>query len=242
MRLQWLVLVVVLAAMAADHFVVWRSFLKQVRVDAAKARRTLWWRFAMLMWGSSALVLWLWIASGVSMSSVGFALPDGWRLWGPLALGGAFVLLQANGAIRIARLPASGEKLRGQLGGAEPMMPRSAAELPAFFGVSLTAGFCEELLFRGFLIWVLQPWLGLWIAAALALALFALGHAYQGLEGVIRSGAVGLVFTAIVLVTHSLWPAIVLHAAVDAMGGVIAWLILRNPVPSSPAVDALTQR
>jgi len=240
MRLQWLVLVVVLAMMAADHFVVWRAFTKQRSVDATKARHALWLRGAMLMWGASALVLWFWIANGVPLSSVGFAPPDGWRLWLPLALGTAFVLLQANGAIKVARLAAPRAKLRAQLGGAEPIMPRTASELPAFFGVSLTAGFCEELLFRGFLIWAFQPLVGLWIAAALALVLFALGHAYQGLDGIVRTGLIGLVFTAIVLATRSLWAAIVLHAAIDALGGVIGWLILRDPVPPSPAVEAST--
>jgi len=41
-----------------------------------------------------------------------------------------------------------------------------------------------------------------------------------------------------VLLTRSLWPAIVLHAAVDAMGGVIAWLVLRDAAPKAAAVAA----
>ena len=36
--------------------------------------------------------------------------------------------------------------------------------------------------------------------------------------------------------TRSLWPAIALHAAVDAMGGVLGWLILREP-PAAPAIE-----
>jgi membrane protease YdiL (CAAX protease family) len=239
MRFQWLVLVVVLAMMAADHLVVWRAFMKQRSVDAAKARHTLWLRGALLMWGASALVLWFWIANDVPLSSVGFTPPDGWRLWVPLVLGGAFILLQASGAVKVARLGAASATLRARLGGAEPIMPRTVSELPAFFGVSLTAGFCEELLFRGFLIWVLQPLVGLWIAAALAAVLFALGHAYQGLDGIVRTGLMGVVFTAIVLVTRSLWPAIVLHVAIDALGGVLCWLILREP-PAAQGVEALT--
>lgn len=238
MQFQWLVLAVFLGAMAVDHLVIWRSFTRHVDVDAAKARHTLWLRWAVMMWSCSALVLWLWVANGVALSSVGFAAPDGWRLWGVLVLGGAVVLLQASGALKIARLATPGPKLRAQLGSVAAIMPRTSAELAAFFLMSLTAGFCEELLFRGFLVWLLQPLVGLWIAAALALVLFALGHAYQGREGVIRTGAIGLVFTAIVLATRSLWPAIVLHAAIDAMGGVMGWLILRDRVPPAPAAEA----
>ena len=238
MMLQWLVLGLVLLMIAADHFIVWQAFIRQSQVDATKARHTLWLRGALLMWAASTLVLWLWIATGVPMSSVGFSLPDRWRLWLPLAATVAFTALQTSSAIKLARLPAPSEKLRAQLGGVAAISPRTAFELPAFLGVSLTAGFCEELLFRGFLIWVLQPLVGLWLAAALSALLFGAAHAYQGLAGVIRTGLFGLVFTAIVLLTGSLWPAIVLHAVVDAMGGVLAWLILRDPVPTLPDAEA----
>jgi membrane protease YdiL (CAAX protease family) len=238
MLLQWLVLGLVLLMIAADHFVVWQAFIRQSRVDATKARHTLWLRGALLMWVASALVLWLWITTGVPMSSVGFSFPDGWSLWAPLAATIAFAALQTYSAIRLARLPAPSEKLRAQLGGVAAISPRTASELLAFFGVSLTAGFCEELLFRGFLIWMLQPLVGLWLAALLSALLFGAAHAYQGLAGVIRTGLFGLFFTAIVLLTRSLWPAIVLHAVVDAMGGVLAWLVLRDPVPTSPSAEA----
>jgi len=241
MHLQWVVLGLVLMLIASDHFVLWRAFIKESRVDATKARHTLWLRGALLMWAASGLVLWLWITTGVPVSSVGFALPQGWRLWAPLAFGGAFIALQANSAIKLTRLAAPSEKLRAQLSSVAPISPRTASELPAFIGVSLTAGFCEEVLFRGFLIWVLQPVVGLWIAVALAALLFGAAHAYQGVAGVIRTGLFGLFFTAIVLLTRSLWPAIVLHASVDAMGGVIAWLVLRDPAPNSAAVAVSSQ-
>ncbi|MCI0376926.1 MAG: CPBP family intramembrane metalloprotease [Gemmataceae bacterium] len=45
-----------------------------------------------------------------------------------------------------------------------------------FGGVSLTAGFCEEFLFRGYFIWVFAPWLGWWGAAALSVLIFAILH------------------------------------------------------------------
>ena len=238
MLLQWLVLGLVLLMIAADHFIVWQAFIRQSQVNPTKARHKLWLRGALLMWAASTLALWLWLATGVPMASVGFSLPEGWRLWVPLAATIAFAALQTSGAVKVARLSAPNERLRAQLGGVAAISPRTRSELPAFFAVSLTAGFCEELLFRGFLIWVLQPLVGLWLAAVLSALLFGAAHTYQGLAGVIRTGLFGLVFTAIVLLTRSLWPAIVLHAVVDAMGGVLAWLVLRDPVPTSPVAEA----
>jgi membrane protease YdiL (CAAX protease family) len=94
--------------------------------------------------------------------------------------------------------------------------------------VSLTAGFCEEFLFRGYLIWVFSPWLGWWGAAALSLTFFATGHAYQGWNGVLRTGIVGGLFTLVVAISGSLWPAIALHALHDLGGGIMAgWCCAR---------------
>jgi len=94
--------------------------------------------------------------------------------------------------------------------------------------VSLTAGFCEEFLFRGYLIWAFEPLLGWWGAAALSLSLFSAAHVDQGKAGAIKSGLVGGFFTLLVAFSGSLVPAMVLHALVDIISGVIAWLVLRN--------------
>ena len=126
---------------AADHFIVWRAFTRQSKVDATHARHMLWLRGG-LMWAASTLVMWSWTATGVPMASVGFSLPEGWRLWVPLAATIAFASLQTSSAIKVARLPAPSEKLRAQLGSVAAICPRAVSELPAFFGVSLTAGFC----------------------------------------------------------------------------------------------------
>jgi len=73
-------------------------------------------------------------------------------------------------------------------------------------------------------------------AADLSLSVFAAAHAYQGKAGIVRSGFVGGVLTLLVALSGSLIPAIVLHAFVDIMSGVIAWLVLRE----ESAGDALS--
>ena len=40
-----------------------------------------------------------------------------------------------------------------------------------------TAGICEELLFRGYLVWVLKAWIGLGAAAGVIMVIFGLAHA-----------------------------------------------------------------
>lgn len=72
------------------------------------------------------------------------------------------------------------------------------------------------------------PWLGWWGAAALPLSFFAVGHLYQEWNGVLRTGIVGALFTLVVAIFDSLWPAIALHALIDLDNGLMAWLALRD--------------
>ena len=117
-----------------------------------------------------------------------------------------------------------------------------AQDLPVSALASLSAGFCEELLCRGFVIWLFQPLVGWWIAAILSLALFTLAHIYQGRDGMIKVAALGGLMTLIVALCHCLWPAIVLHAAIDLMGGWIGWQIFRKREAMPPALEPLNPR
>jgi membrane protease YdiL (CAAX protease family) len=108
------------------------------------------------------------------------------------------------------------------------MMPHTLREMYGWSVVSLTAGFCEEFLFRGYFIWGFAPWLGWWGAAALSLLIFAGWHAYQGWNGVLRTGIFGAIYTLTVAAFDSLWPAIAVHALTDIGSGAMAWLALRE--------------
>jgi membrane protease YdiL (CAAX protease family) len=172
----------------------------------------------------------LWMASDRSWTSFGLSVPDGWRLWASIAL---FVLLAAYYAwsvATVARRSDARAALRQQLGSLTAVIPHTRAELRWFGGVSLTAGFCEEFLYRGYFIWVFAPWLGWWGAAALSLPFFAIPHlfVYRRWDGVLRTGIAGAIFTAVVAISGSLWPAIALHALVDFGAGAMAWLALRD--------------
>ena len=69
---------------------------------------------------------------------------------------------------------------------------------------------------------------------ALGLLIFAGWHAYQGWNGVLRTGITGAIFTLVVAAFDSLWPAIALHALVDVANGMMAWLALREPSTENP--------
>jgi membrane protease YdiL (CAAX protease family) len=117
---------------------------------------------------------------------------------------------------------ASPERLRRLREPAGLLAPRSPAEAAAFVGVCLTAGICEELLYRGWLVNYLWGATGsIWMAGATAGAIFGLGHAYQGIKGVLRTTFIGCMFVVIYVGLGSLIPGQVLHVAVDLIAGMV---------------------
>jgi membrane protease YdiL (CAAX protease family) len=57
---------------------------------------------------------------------------------------------------------------------------------------------------------------------------FGLAHAYQGAAGIVKTTVVGLVMAGLYAYSGSLWPGIVLHAALDLQGGAVAYQVLSS--------------
>jgi membrane protease YdiL (CAAX protease family) len=109
------------------------------------------------------------------------------------------------------------------------MLPRTRREMTAFSGVSLMAGFAEEYLLRGFCLGVLALWTGsMWLAAAVTTLSFGLAHLYQGPRGAARATVLGAVLAIPVVVTGSLAPSMIAHAATDLVSGRWTLPILRR--------------
>lgn len=122
-------------------------------------------------------------------------------------------------ARRWARLESEPDRTR-QL--ALALFPRTPPERLAYLTLALTAGFCEETIYRGFVFFHLRGVLDLVSALLLAALLFGLAHVYQGARGVLQTSALGALFTLPVIATGSLLPGMVAHFAVDAAAGLAA--------------------
>jgi uncharacterized protein len=226
--LDWYYMGLIAFGLIVDHFVIWPGFIRRYQRDPSSARLWWWTVGISLLWILTLAGLALWVSHDRTWVTLGFTVPQGWPLWGSVILVAGFVLLQAQGVVALIRDPSQKPILRTKLEKLKPILPHSVPELPLFFVVSLTAGFCEEFIFRGYLIWAFAPLLGWWGAAAVSTAIFAAVHAYQGRAGVMQAGILGAVFALLVALCDSLLPAIVMHALIDACGGVIAWLVFRE--------------
>jgi uncharacterized protein len=110
------------------------------------------------------------------------------------------------------------------------LIPRSGSERIAFVGLSLSAGIAEELVFRSFLIAALLQASGsMTVAVVVSIAVFAASHAYQGWTGALRVAVLGLILTAPFLLTGSVYPSIIAHAALDILAGLVLADWLRPP-------------
>jgi membrane protease YdiL (CAAX protease family) len=223
-----------------DYLVSWPASRRQPQADPAWARMRIWRVAIGSGWALVAVGAALWVWNDRSWRSFGFSVPDGWRLWTSIALFLLLAAYYAYAAATVARSPEQRANVRQQITpGIAAVLPHTRTEMYWFGGVSLTAGFCEEFLFRGYFIWALAPWLGWWGAAALSLLIFASGHAYQGWNGALRTGIVGAIFTLVVAIFGSLWPAIALHALIDLSNGMFAWLALREGQATGDVMEVI---
>ncbi|SOC50677.1 CAAX protease self-immunity [Blastococcus aggregatus] len=210
----------------AGH-VLHRRFEGRLRTDP-DARRSFYGRLLVLEWGLALLALVVWLsAPGVDAAAVGLAWP---RTPGPLVLVlVVLVLVFVLASTRALRGGALNEvpppARAGEGRHAEPpghatlaLLPRTAAERRLFTVVGLTAGICEEWLYRGFFLAVVAAVAGglpSWALVVVAAVAFGLAHAYQGRAGIVLTGVLGGVMAALYLDTGSLLLPVLLHAAID---------------------------
>lgn len=185
----------------------------------------------LVQWLATALLAALWWLTERQAAALGLVFEGGskaWLAWALVTVPVAFTAMQALWVGRRAELRRS---VREQLESVRPMMPHNRRELSWFFAVSVTAGICEEVLYRGFLLWWLAtPMdLGLVWAAILSTIAFGLAHAYQGVAGMVKTGALGGVMVGLRILAGSIWPVVVLHALLDILGGIMAHAVLTAP-------------
>jgi membrane protease YdiL (CAAX protease family) len=123
-----------------------------------------------------------------------------WIVWTAVAIGMNFVL-------RPSHTPSLGF-----------LNPRGLVEVTLWVIMSMTAGFCEELVYRGYL---QKQFLALTKSAALAVLaqaiLFGVGHWYQGTRQVITITVLGALFGILAHWRKSLRPGMISHAWSDVL-------------------------
>jgi len=104
------------------------------------------------------------------------------------------------------------------------LIPQTPLQLAVFLVMALSAGFCEELIFRGYLMRQFSAWTGSRTAGLLLQGIvFGLAHAYY------RWVMVAITVLAWLLGLLARWrrsllPGMLFHAVQDSLGGVISFV------------------
>jgi membrane protease YdiL (CAAX protease family) len=69
-------------------------------------------------------------------------------------------------------------------------------------------------------------WTGIAVAVILSSLVFGLGHIYLGTKSVPKTAGAGLVMAFLAVSSGTLWPAILIHAAMDWNSGELGYRII----------------
>jgi len=95
---------------------------------------------------------WLW--SGRKAAAIGAGVPGGWAFWVGIVVVAALSAALGYQVAVVRGSAVAQAQVRKQFRGVSALVvPRDKFERRMWIGLSLTAAFCEEILYRGFLMW-----------------------------------------------------------------------------------------
>ena len=207
----------------------YRRYLEKIAAGEPEDRVKLYRQTAILEWVALAALAAAWWFYGRPASDLGMVAATETGFWVGCAL---LVLATVFLIYSWQRAKSATANDRAQqietLGKLVHFLPQTDREYRTFFGLSITAGIVEEVIYRGFVFWYLAQLMPLWAVVGLSSIVFGLGHSYQGIAGVVRVTLIGLAFGAFYLLTGSIWLPIIAHAVLDILQGAAIVELLRD--------------
>jgi len=181
-----------------------------------------------LQWSMVTLVLVHWLGTGRGLRELGLMpllTPGLGGIAIGLAIASVFLVRARNRALEDDDAL---HAMLGRLRSVEPLIPTTPQEMRLFTALSVTAGVCEEILYRGFLISYLSHSMGLIPAVLVSGAMFGVAHLYQGPRGILTTGFAGLFLGGVYALSGSLYAPMVMHALMDLHSGHIGYVALKR--------------
>ena len=186
-------------------------------------------------WLAVGVVAWRAWARGLTPDELGLVVHGRWRILITAIVGAATLgTLQWFNLRRMGRSSEKARKFLEEL--AQRILPQSRVELLPYLGLAVTAGLCEEFLYRGFAMAALiRAGLPVWGVVLSSSILFALAHLYQGRGGIVSTLVIGTVFGTARIAYDGLVLVMIWHFAVDAVAGVAGPKYLVKAEPATAA-------
>jgi len=181
---------------------------------------------------------WLWIASALTVVAIGFRpvftirpspgeltwlLPHPWVRYlveALIAIALIIIVVLPVGIVIWKKLTKRPRKYSSAaaLESFSYFLPATWTERRWWVVASISAGVCEETLFRGFMLHYLHvsPWtLNLTLALLISSVTFGFNHLYQGAGGMAGTAIVGFIFGLLFLLTGNVLFPIIFHVLMD---------------------------
>jgi len=115
------------------------------------------------------------------------------------------------------------------------MLPQGRSEILTWLVVCATAGFCEEVIFRGyfqkqFTVLLKSAWGGIVLQALI----FGGSHAYEGWKQMIRIAVFGFMFGVLAYWRKSLRPGMMAHFGQDSVAGILGRWAMEHATKAIP--------
>ena len=102
------------------------------------------------------------------------------------------------------------------------LLPQNYVEYILFFILSLSAGFCEEIVYRGYFQKQFSSiFNNKWMAILLQGILFGFSHGYQGIKYMVLISVFGVLFGLLAVYVKNLKPGMIAHSWEDIFSGII---------------------
>jgi membrane protease YdiL (CAAX protease family) len=191
----------------------YRMLKKQLNIEATA--RILFYR-TQILWEWSWVVVLVVIAIPIPepLKWMGLTIPNqfGWIILAALLLGiGLSTFL-------LRRNPRAMAAMQRSMEASSILLPSTSRERKWFAATAITAGICEELLYRGFLMHYLPstfPTLDWLTVSIISGIIYGLSRAYQGMRGILQTALTGFSFAIVFYLGGSLLPAMVFHALAE---------------------------
>lgn len=196
-----------------------KQLLAKPRVESSE-RLALYASTIAFQWVAVGIAGWRAWAHGFTRQELGLTVAD------PLAAAAFSIvgtgLIVALQWLNLRRIGRSTSPVRAPLQAlAQRILPQSPRELALFFALAVTAGLCEEFLYRGFAMASLRHVdLPAWSVVLISAVLFGLAHLYQGRGGFAGTLILGLLFGFARVSLGTLLPVVAWHIGVDLVAGI----------------------
>jgi len=224
----------------------WRGHLRLKKMLAiphmgVRDRLGLYFSTIAFQWLAAAVIAWRAWARGLTLEELGLVVHGRGRIFFAAIVGAA--TLGGLQWLNLRRMGRSSGKARGLMQAlAERILPRSPVELLPYLALAVTAGLCEEFLYRGFAMAALtRAGLPVWGVVLLSSALFAMAHLYQGRGGLVSTLVIGTVFGTARIAYDGMVPVMFWHIAVDAVAGVAGPKYLLRPLQAAAEEEIHSQ-